>query len=300
KSKMGFMICRGLEHLPFSDIKSNNVLLDMVAAENMPVMPNTTIIDVWWLLDDGGLSLLVPHILSIDQFWKRLSETNRKESTVKQKKKSMASTVAERMRAAFVDVDSELQTKENDRQMIRNKQRYIVRLFLVADDNIGGSTVQSDEHASLSVPTSSQSTIDISPGNSLRTAQLSKRLWQAELASLLRKFRLSINGPYPIKSSRREPTLETLQAFCKLTGYNLADSHSWSNTKLKRWLRVSELINAYSHQQKCVFVTAPHPKSFKDPTMYMGVLDMLSRTNDTRATVLLRGTGENVLTFYWE
>jgi len=317
--KMGFMICRGLEHIPFGDMKAGNVTVNMDTVDTFQA-PNSTIIDVWWLLDDGGLSLLVPHILSIDQFWRKLSGINQEEN-----KKGGEQE--------FTDKDSQMHAKK-DKKMLRQKQRHIVRLFLVADDNIGGDGVGGDERSSTMIGGMSslhESTTDKSdPQATMSSTHKSKNaeahfrehsrisaqglvdrrllkniddateLWQAELATLLKKFRLYINGPYPIKSSRREPTMETLQTFCDLTGYNMAENHKWSNTQLKRWLRVSELIQTYSHQQKCVFVTAPHPSSFKDPTMYFGVLDMLSRTHDKRATVLLRGNGDNVLTFYWE
>ncbi|MES1918048.1 hypothetical protein MHBO_000074 [Bonamia ostreae] len=31
-------------------------------------------IDVWWLYDDGGLSILLPHILTKSSFWRRNTE----------------------------------------------------------------------------------------------------------------------------------------------------------------------------------------------------------------------------------
>eukprot|EP00486_Rosalina_sp_Unknown_P005552 CAMPEP_0201570992 /NCGR_PEP_ID=MMETSP0190_2-20130828/13526_1 /ASSEMBLY_ACC=CAM_ASM_000263 /TAXON_ID=37353 /ORGANISM="Rosalina sp." /LENGTH=312 /DNA_ID=CAMNT_0047995177 /DNA_START=730 /DNA_END=1665 /DNA_ORIENTATION=- len=36
-----------------------------------------TTIDIWWLLDDGGLTLLVPHIMSLSKFWKKISRKGR-------------------------------------------------------------------------------------------------------------------------------------------------------------------------------------------------------------------------------
>merc|ERR1712096_309327 len=35
-------------------------------------------IDIWWLLDSGGLQVLIPYLLSLDQFWKsRCAKGNR-------------------------------------------------------------------------------------------------------------------------------------------------------------------------------------------------------------------------------
>ena len=28
-------------------------------------------VDVWWLIDDGGLTMLIPHLLSLSKFWRR-------------------------------------------------------------------------------------------------------------------------------------------------------------------------------------------------------------------------------------
>ncbi|ETO32998.1 hypothetical protein RFI_04109 [Reticulomyxa filosa] len=108
---------------------------------DLPVSSNITIIDVWWLLDDGGLSLLIPHILSIDQFWKKLSASHHRHDTTG---------------TNHNDKDDVVNNKDNNKTLIRKKQRYIVRLFLVADDNIGGPHSH-DEHttSTLAVPAAS-------------------------------------------------------------------------------------------------------------------------------------------------
>ena len=33
-------------------------------------------VDVWWLLDDGGLSLLVPYLMSEDSYWRSVTVGN--------------------------------------------------------------------------------------------------------------------------------------------------------------------------------------------------------------------------------
>jgi len=259
-------------------------------------------IDVWWLLDDGGLSLLVPHLMSIDRFWRQLSSAN---AITKEKKLSKR--------------ESRLAKDDTTRNT-----HYMVRLFLIADDDIGVDTAEHNNTKS----TDDKNLTDVLQEETKRhkkTASIQEiiriarqglvskdlittvkdptDLWKAELASLLQKFRLNINGPYTVKSGRREPTMETYNQFSQLTGYDLDNpehDYVWSHTKLNRWLRVSEMVHAYSRNQRCVFITAPFPSCFDDSTMYLGVLDMLSRTTENRATVLLRGTGDNVLTFYSE
>ncbi|ETO19928.1 hypothetical protein RFI_17291, partial [Reticulomyxa filosa] len=338
---MGFMLCRGLENIPFGKMKSNNVTLD-TTCEHHPSPAGSEIIDVWWLLDDGGLSLLVPHILSVDRFWKKWSELSAREEEEEEEEKEKKGDGEQ-----LEDKDNEIKPRKGKNNKAPKRLKHIIRLFLVADANIGKEAPKTEDsetkHASVLTfpfyhrkpeknnleavvstltPRSAQVHIEevsriTSQGlvdqETLRNVEdatglrrrgkgegLFLNLWRAELESLLRKFRLNINGPYPVKSNRREPTKETLETFCQLTGYDMAESKKWNNTQLKRWLRVSEMIRTYSHEQKCVFVTAPHPNSFKDSTIYLGVLDMVSRTHDKGATVLIRGNGENVLTFYWE
>ncbi|ETO06623.1 hypothetical protein RFI_30769 [Reticulomyxa filosa] len=290
-------------------MKSGNVTVDPVAMKSAPTASNT-IIDVWWLLDDGGLSLLVPHILSIDQFWRKLSSSHEQDE---EETKEEAETAS--VKKGYEDKDSELKAKQGDKKMLRQKQRFIVRLFLVADSNIGGEGLQGDDRSSTNHQASSLHSSNLEKSSLHTTSSTHSKDSEAHLREL---SRISAQGLvdqrlltriddttgqfflFLLVVPREGKKKETLEAFCQLTGYKLSESSNWNNTKLKRWLRVSELIQSYSHEQKCVFVTAPHPSSFKDSTMYLGVLDMLSRTNDQRATVLLRGNGENVLTFYWE
>ena len=58
------MVCRGLDRISW----------------NKPSCQKT--IDVWWLLDDGGLTLLVPYIMTLDKFWVQNTD-NRRECRVR-------------------------------------------------------------------------------------------------------------------------------------------------------------------------------------------------------------------------
>merc|ERR1712083_344744 len=113
----------------------------------------------------------------------------------------------------------------------------------------------------------------------LQTIEDSTELWKEEMKALINKF-------------------------CRLTKYDwdkteINGKFIKNNQKLVRWLRVSELIHAYSRHQKCTVITAPFPLSFPTSSMYLGVCDMLTQ-NNYNATILIRGSGQNVLTFYSE
>eukprot|EP01083_Nonionella_stella_P001711 4872_1 len=53
--EMSVMICRGLDSIEFNDASPNPF----------------GIIDIWWLVDDGGLSILIPYLMAKSKFWVR-------------------------------------------------------------------------------------------------------------------------------------------------------------------------------------------------------------------------------------
>jgi len=61
---MGVMICRHMDNIdwqqPTMYPKPNSV----------DVERGIETIDVWWLMDDGGLSILIPHMMSQHKFWR--------------------------------------------------------------------------------------------------------------------------------------------------------------------------------------------------------------------------------------
>merc|ERR1711953_642849 len=61
---MAVMICRHVETIDWSQPSIYNSEFEVNLEEGV----NT--IDVWWLMDDGGFSILIPHIMSQHSFWK--------------------------------------------------------------------------------------------------------------------------------------------------------------------------------------------------------------------------------------
>jgi len=61
---MGVMICRHMDHI---DWMQPTMYRDDLTV-NVELGINT--IDVWWLMDDGGLSILIPHIMTQHKFWR--------------------------------------------------------------------------------------------------------------------------------------------------------------------------------------------------------------------------------------
>lgn len=60
---MGVMICRHMD-------KINWLEPSIFKDETVDLDHGINTIDVWWLMDDGGLSILIPHMMSQHQFWK--------------------------------------------------------------------------------------------------------------------------------------------------------------------------------------------------------------------------------------
>jgi len=343
---MGFMVCRGLENLPFKfgrkyahqnegshskpaavrnadqaindilDRRENNMqqspsgimgideLVDEIdhelqdAKDTQEILENLqpTTIDIWWLLDDGGLTLLVPHIMSLSKFWKRISRKGRcrirvflvAEEDIVDKKKKQQEMLEQQQNGGNGFDDPEPAAANRRKKSGKQKSKKSDR---------SGSFLDIQEIARIS----RQGILDDAV---LQSVEDSTELWKEELKALMAKFRLNILGPFTVKSGRPEPTKETISKFCKLTKYDWHNSQIngkpiKENIKLIRWLRVSELIHAYSRHQKCTMITAPFPLSFPTSTMYMGVCDMLTE-NSYNSTILIRGNGLNCLTFYSE
>jgi len=67
--RLGVMVCRNLQKTSWED-KSIYAFWDTVDFDN-----GIGTIDVWWLVDDGGLTVLIPHLLSNYQFFKSPANT---------------------------------------------------------------------------------------------------------------------------------------------------------------------------------------------------------------------------------
>jgi len=62
KMRLGVMICRGLEKFAWTETALSNL-------EEEDAESGVSTMDIWWLLDDGGLSVLVPHLLRGHKFF---------------------------------------------------------------------------------------------------------------------------------------------------------------------------------------------------------------------------------------
>jgi len=223
----GFMLCRNLESVDFLNDSTNPVEL-------------RGYVDVWWLLDSGGLSLLVPHLMSLHSFW---------------------------------------------RQRTKQHGRCPMRLFLVSAENIGGT--EGDQR-------------DLDDYSRARTSGVAMNnlnydeMWVEEIKKLLRKLRMDFgDSPIEIRTDRKHPQEETLEDFrriCKLEDDEEIEPY------VMNWLRVSELIYAYSKREAAIYVSAPFPDPKEDPVQYMGMLDMCSNCCNDGPVILIRGAEKNVVT----
>ena len=66
----------------------------------------------------------------------------------------------------------------------------------------------------------------------------------------------------------------------------------------ERWIRVGELIRENSSKARCVIITMPFPRDADDPFDFMSQLETVSA--DLPPTILMRGAGNVVLSFYLE
>ena len=219
KMRFGTMIGRGLDRVSWNAPSANKT------------------IDVWWLLDDGGLTLLVPYIMSLDKFWVENTD-DRRECTV--------------------------------------------RLFFIFQGN------QSLEKGA---------------------AQFSKEM--KTIKELVKKFRFnweimdpSDHNLFMIRPERRDHTGKPIQEV--INDFNSLPVTPIDKMQRKdvkeatyNWLRISEIVRANSHgMTEMIYITLPYPRSFYEPSMYMGWLEMLS--DHMPPMILMRGNAKDCLTYFLE
>ncbi|XP_022086932.1 solute carrier family 12 member 2-like isoform X2 [Acanthaster planci] len=81
-------------------------------------------IDVWWLLDDGGLTLLIPHLLSMKSNWEkcklRVFATTGKKEQIDRERMNMANMLSKfRIKCTDVEIISDLNKKPKEESLRR-------------------------------------------------------------------------------------------------------------------------------------------------------------------------------------
>ncbi len=122
-----------------------------------------------------------------------------------------------------------------------------------------------------------------------------------KIQGLIDKFRLNKiyhDEPRIIYVKNNNPTKKTINKFEKLSQTKIKNAKR--QNVLLRWLKLSELLNEYSKQSMINVVTLPVPTSYIKPMQYVTILDLLSDQNTLPPTIIMRGNGEQTLTFYSE
>jgi len=167
-----------------------------------------TVIDVWWMIDDGGLCMLIPYIMKMHKFWARCK---------------------------------------------------LRMLMVAAEDGVSGEITM--------------------------------------MKALIKQFRLPYEGPLLV-SAKKAPHKNTIAKYEELAGCKLSETPRPS--VVKRWLILSELLFEYSRYSGLNVVTMPIPTKAMSSKAYMALLHMMSDQDRLPPTIIMRGNGENTLTFYSE
>merc|ERR1712048_96684 len=118
------------------------------------------------------------------------------------------------------------------------------------------------------------------------------------IQALIDKFRLNKiyhDEPRIVYVKNNNPSPRTLAEFERLSGSKMKDVKR-QNVVL-RWLRLSELLNEYSKNSMINIVTLPVPTSHVKAKEYVALLHMLSDQERLPPTIIMRGNGEQTLTF---
>lgn len=191
-------------------IKQTQTNLDIQESNNwFKGQQQATFIDIWYLIDDGGFTLLLPNIIQKHAFWSKCQ----------------------------------------------------LRLNTIVNEN------------------------------SLQYAAI-------KLENIIKNFRLNYTQPRTILIKDDNPSPKMIKKFEKLSGQNI--NNIARNDTLKRWLKLCEAMYKYSKYCGLNIVTFPMPFNQIKSKSYMALLHLMSDSERLPPTLLVRGNGENVLTFYSE
>ncbi len=122
---------------------------------------------------------------------------------------------------------------------------------------------------------------------------------QTKIKDLIRKFRLPFKDePRIIKVKNNNINHKTLARFEQLSQCKIK-SATRPNV-ICRWLRLSELFTEYSAHSSMIIVTLPIPNKFITPNQYMAILQIMSDQSQLPPTIIMRGNGQQTLTFNCE
>jgi len=126
---------------------------------------------------------------------------------------------------------------------------------------------------------------------------------QILMMQLISKFRLKLGGkvkwiPTPIVAKPVQPQQSSIDRYNTLASTPTDKLPKARKHTVLRWVRVSELVKEHSKQANMVVCLMPFPRDVEKSRDYLALLDMLS--DNDRPTILMRGNGENVLTFQLE
>lgn len=170
---------------------------------------NATMIDVWWMVDDGGFVMLLPYIMKRHSFWSQCK----------------------------------------------------LRLNIVASvDSLATELVV--------------------------------------IQKLIAQFRLPYEEPRLIEVENSNPSKATVARFERISECRIRDTPRPKVTR--RWLRLSELMFIHSRYSGLNIVTMPIPTKEFNPKAYISMLKMMSDQKRLPPTIIMRGNGNQTLTFYQE
>jgi solute carrier family 12 sodium/potassium/chloride transporter 2 len=258
-------------------------------------------IDVWWLYDDGGLTMLLPFILSNRSQWSgcrmRVFALANKKEQLDREQRNMAALL-NKFRIDFSDVTVIPDVVRKPRPETKQKFQQLINNFIVKDDEDEGQRKQNNKtndnneddiltegdlyHQNTSPDRSS----DKRRKDHQRTSSSSSSgiITETEMLALKDKvrYRLSLFRIfYPIL----------------LTNVFLLSRSSIMTQQINRHLRLHELLRQESRSASLVVMTLSMPRRGSvSALMYMSWLEML--TAKMPPFLLIRGNQSSVLTFY--
>ncbi|XP_032139831.1 solute carrier family 12 member 3 isoform X2 [Sapajus apella] len=226
-------------------------------------------IDIYWLFDDGGLTLLIPYLLHRKKRWSKC-----------------------RIR---VFVGGQINRMDQER-----RATFLLKVLSVVQQHCVWSVLDMQNPRPHSRPAESESARMISLLSKFRLGfhevHILPDINQNPRAEHTKRFEDMI-APFRLNDGfKDEATVNEMRRDCP---WKISDEEITKNrVKSLRQVRLNEILLDYSRDAALIVITLPIGRKGKCPSsLYMAWLDTLSQ--DLRPPVILiRGNQENVLTFY--
>eukprot|EP00478_Filoreta_tenera_P000041 GABV01000041.1.p2 GENE.GABV01000041.1~~GABV01000041.1.p2 ORF type:complete len:281 (-),score=106.29 GABV01000041.1:36-878(-) len=249
------------------------------------------VVDLWWLTDDGGLSVLIPHLITLHKRWKNARVRVMNVSTTQSLSSEQATMtrLLSKLRIAAETIPIILDTDKRGRV---NPPKDMVKKFSVLQKKRDLIEQKQEEEEKDQPAAAAAAAAEQSVGSPQPSVEdVAKKVVESELGVKQSQKALDTIVWKDGEEKESGPTQDEEE--------EEEDDDEWEeiprSNRTNRQLAICGLIKEWSAESALAVVSIPVPEMKLDSWLYMSWLDMLSDIETP--TILMRGTGATVLTW---